>query len=81
MKHLSDITSGTPKRLVATVAVIAASLLVAGCFPRIESRTPPIETAEQAPDFALEDTAGKTHRLSEMIADGPAVVIFYRGYW
>ena len=65
----------------AALVVTVASLAVAGCFPRIETREPPVEATEQVLDFELTDTEGRTHRLSEMTADGPAVVVFYRGYW
>ncbi len=33
---------------------------------------------EQAPDFELKDTAGRTRRLSEALAGGPVVLAFYK---
>lgn len=39
------------------------------------------ETGEQAPAFALPNTAGGTTRLAEITDDGPAVLIFNRGVW
>ena len=33
-----------------------------------------------APDFALEDAEGGVHRLSELWADGPVVLVFLRGF-
>ena len=33
-----------------------------------------------APDFQLDDLDGKTWKLNELLADGPAVVIFYHSY-
>jgi peroxiredoxin len=56
-------------------------LATTGCLPKLDTRTPPVETAALAPEFELNDTSGATHRLSDLIADGPAVVVFYRGYW
>jgi peroxiredoxin len=34
-----------------------------------------------APDFALEDTRGRTRRLSEMAAEQLIVLVFFRGHW
>jgi peroxiredoxin len=34
-----------------------------------------------APDFTLADSSGGTRRLSELVAAGPLVLIFYRGHW
>jgi peroxiredoxin len=36
---------------------------------------------EPAPDFTLESTAGGTVTLSETLADGPSVVVTFRGVW
>lgn len=38
-------------------------------------------TGERAPDFELESTAGGTVRLTETLADGPSVVVLFRGHW
>jgi peroxiredoxin len=40
-----------------------------------------LKTGDQAPDFALPDALGKILRLSELLKDGPVVLIFYRGQW
>ena len=57
----------------------AAVLLAQSCA--LHSTSKPLTVGSAAPEFALSDTEGQTWRLSEMIADGPAVVVFYRGYW
>ena len=36
---------------------------------------------QRAPDFAATDYQGKTVSLSGLLAKGPAIVLFYRGYW
>ncbi len=36
---------------------------------------------EEAPDFTLVDSAGREHRLSEMVARRPLTLVFYRGHW
>jgi peroxiredoxin len=38
-------------------------------------------TGDVAPDFELPDSAGKTRRLSELLSQGPLVLVFYRGDW
>ena len=35
----------------------------------------------RAPDFALPDAMGRTVRLSDLLAEGPVVLTFYRGEW
>jgi peroxiredoxin len=40
-----------------------------------------LKVGDRAPEFALPDAAGKTIRLSELIARGPVVVTWYRGGW
>ena len=36
---------------------------------------------DQATDFELPSTLGRPWRLSENLARGPVVLIFYRGDW
>jgi peroxiredoxin len=36
---------------------------------------------DQAPDFTLPNAAGGTTTLSELLAEGPVVLTFYRGGW
>ena len=36
---------------------------------------------EQAPDFELTNHLGETTRLSDVLAEGPVVLMFYRGFW
>jgi peroxiredoxin len=33
-----------------------------------------------APDFELADAEGKSYRLSELLTDGPVVLVFLRGF-
>jgi len=61
------------------LAVLVAMIVAQGCA--LHSTGQPLTVGSVAPEFALSDTEGTTWRLSEMIADGPAVVVFYRGYW
>lgn len=36
---------------------------------------------ETAPDFRLEDHTGQDVSLAETLADGPVLLVFYRGHW
>jgi peroxiredoxin len=42
-------------------------------------KTPSV--GEIAPDFVLPDSTGAPQRLSDLVATGPRVLIFYRGHW
>jgi len=68
---------------VAAIAVVALALLViAGCgWWSLEPRGTPVQAQRKAPGFSLPDHTGKTVTLSTLLANGPAVVVFYRGHW
>jgi peroxiredoxin len=44
----------------------------------VHSRTAGVGTP--APDFELAEADGTVHRLSQMVADGPVVLVFLRGF-
>lgn len=44
-------------------------------------RGEPREEGEVAPAFALGDQNGQQVTLESLLADGPAVIVFYRGQW
>lgn len=39
-----------------------------------------IQVGMPAPDFALEDSEGEVHRLSDLVSQ-KVVLVFYRGHW
>lgn len=39
------------------------------------------EIGQAAPDFSLHDQSGALVSLKDLTRDGPAVIVFYRGYW
>ena len=41
----------------------------------------PRAAGDRAPDFALSDAEGAKHRLSEYLARGPVLLLFFRGGW
>jgi hypothetical protein len=65
---------------LAAVGLAAAALSVGslGCLA-VRSPGPPEQAP--APPFALQDHRGRTVSLKELTAEGPAVVVFYRGFW
>jgi len=69
------------------ILLAVALLLVAGgsyVFYKIWWVSPrgiPAATGDKAKDFALPDTAGATVTLNDLLVRGPAVLVFYRGYW
>jgi hypothetical protein len=50
---------------------------VSNSLPSVTSTT---RALEQAPEFALEDSAGRAHRLSDY-RGSKVVLVFYRGHW
>jgi hypothetical protein len=64
----------------ATGLALVAVLVVA-CHWHLTTRTQPAADTAKAPEFSLPDASGNTVALSELLAKGPVVVVFYRGYW
>jgi peroxiredoxin len=40
-----------------------------------------LRAGQQAPNFTLPDAAGRPVMLSQLLANGPVVLVFYRGNW
>ena len=40
-----------------------------------------LKVGDKAPDFELPDAVGKKVRLSNLLADGPVILTWYRGVW
>lgn len=40
-----------------------------------------LKAGQRAPDFELPDMAGNRVSLSQLLADGPLALIFFRGLW
>lgn len=66
-------------RVMAATA-LAVLVLTAGCRGLV-TRGEPAEVREPAPEFTLASHDGRTISLSDLLARGPALVVFYRGHW
>lgn len=60
------------------LVILTLTLLVAcGLTPR----TPGPPPQAPAPEFSLPSHTGESVTLAQLTANGPAVVVFYRGFW
>ena len=69
-------------RAFAWASVVFAALFAFGAYGL--ARLPRAETArasERAPEFDLVDHGGKPVRLSDELARGPVLLVFFRGSW
>jgi peroxiredoxin len=67
--------SGLPAEVVAAFASDQAALAAAG-IP-----ADAVSVGDGLAPFALPDPTGQMRTLDELTADGPAVIVFYRGGW
>jgi cytochrome oxidase Cu insertion factor (SCO1/SenC/PrrC family) len=58
------------------VALVGAA---AGC--RLQTQQVPVAVEARAADFELPAHDGRIVTLAELVARGPAILVFYRGYW
>lgn len=67
------------RRSWSRLALATAVLASAGC--RLKSTGTPVASETSAPDFTLPDQDGKVTGLAGLRANGPVVLVFYRGHW
>jgi hypothetical protein len=65
----------------AIVLGAALGLVSAGCALWPKTRTPPLASEARAPAFTLPDPHGKLVSLADLTRRGPAMIVFYRGFW
>ena len=63
------------------VVALASMLAVAAPGCRLETEQVPASAEAMAPDFALPAHDGRMVGLSDLTANGPAILVFYRGHW
>jgi peroxiredoxin len=64
-----------PPEVVAIMHKATNDLIASGQADRA------LKVGDRAPEFALNDPDGRTHRLADLLTEGPLVVTFYRGVW
>jgi hypothetical protein len=73
-----------PLRRVLVIALVVVAVFAAvgvwGVYRPLHTRGPGVVTASAA-NFTLPDTTGKPVALASLLDRGPAVVVFYRGFW
>jgi peroxiredoxin len=77
--QLDDITANTRKLVQAERLAIGEQAVAELFATGIEERILPV--GAQAPEFALQDSAGRLVRSRDLIAVGPLVIKFFRGRW
>jgi len=75
----NEITAGAAKALPAEVVAAFAADQVALEASGIPADA--VSVGDTIAPFALPDATGQTRTLDELTADGPAVIVFYRGGW
>ena len=61
------------------LSALVVGALASAC--KLETRSPSLAEKAVAPEFSLPSHMGTRVALSELLRNGPAVVIFYRGHW
>ncbi|MCX4241856.1 thioredoxin domain-containing protein [Paraliomyxa miuraensis] len=68
------------RRLVPLGGLIAVLTAPAvGC--RLTTEQAPVEVEARAADFSLPAHDGSSVALADLLASGPAIIVFYRGHW
>lgn len=68
-------TNIAPREVVALIHQTTNDLIASG-----QARNA-LKAGDRAPNFTLNDTDNKVVRLSDLLANGPVVLTFYRGVW
>src|SRR5271155_2191683 len=78
-EQANEVKAVAATRLPAEVVAVFASdqaTLVADGIPAAA-----VSVGDKLEPFALPDATGETQTLDELTAEGPAVIVFYRGGW
>jgi hypothetical protein len=59
---------------------VAALAVLPGCITALTVTQPAVMTDTAAP-FELPSQLGRTIALHDALANGPVVLVFYRGFW
>ena len=65
-----------------TLLLLLLALPASGCFtPLAWPQAAALTSVGPPPDFTLPDQDGQRYHLAALLARGPVVLVFYRGYW
>jgi peroxiredoxin len=78
-EQVSDVNAAAATGLPAEVVAVFASDQAALADRGIPAGA--VAVGDKLAPFALPDATGQTRTLDELTADGPAVIVFYRGGW
>jgi peroxiredoxin len=78
-EQVKDMKAAAASRLPAEVLAVFSSDQAALTESGVPSGA--VAVGDKLAPFALADATGKTRTLDELTADGPAVIVFYRGGW
>lgn len=70
-----------PVRLRPLVLMFTLAAAAAGSGCRVETDQAPVAPDATAPGFSLSAHDDRTVTLDELVARGPAILVFYRGHW
>ena len=73
-EQLDGITTAIPEPIAARIDAGVAEI-------EASQAAPGLAVGDRAPAFTLPDALGRSVSLADLLADGPAVVTFYRGEW
>jgi peroxiredoxin len=78
-EQVNDVKAAAATQLPAQVVAVFASDQAALADRGIPAGA--VAVGDKLAPFALHDATGQTRTLDELTADGPAVIVFYRGGW
>lgn len=78
-EQVNEVKAMAASRLPAEVAAAFASDQAALAAAGVPAGA--VSVGDTLPPFSLPDATGQTHALDDLTADGPAVIVFYRGGW
>ena len=73
-EQLTSIKHATPNEVTAVLDRGIEEICSSGVAPGLV-------VGDRAPDFTLSDQLGRLVRLAEILAQGPVILVFYRGDW
>jgi peroxiredoxin len=72
--QLDEITANIPDAIASRIEAGVTEIESSGVAPGLT-------VGDHAPNFTLPDALGQPVRLADLLAQGPVVVVFYRGEW